>query len=261
MQLFTSMKVLKFWDRVLRPRDFDAPATVELDLTDRCNHHCPACTDTPIRTGGQLSLKDIEQLCQLNDLRSVVLKGGGEPTMHPELAKVIQLFAKANVKVGLETNGTLVRGLLATTIAQGCDWIRFSIDATTPKSYRRIHGVEGLNQVVDNVAELARLRKSLETRVTVGVGFIIFPFNLGDLRSSAELFERAGADYVSYRFATGLRYDRRTLNRVRAILIRCSLERARHSSGCRPDITSSSSGSPCLASVATTSATASVPLT
>src|SRR5664280_1499515 len=62
------------------------PVTVELDVVDFCNHHCGWCVDP--RHGNTIMpsrmAADICAELSLLGVSGLVLKGGGEPMMHPE---------------------------------------------------------------------------------------------------------------------------------------------------------------------------------
>ncbi len=69
------------------------PVSVNLDLTSACNFACPHCVDSGIiNTGQQLDLKtvcDTVDTLRSQGLLSVILIGGGEPTLHRDFEAVV----------------------------------------------------------------------------------------------------------------------------------------------------------------------------
>ena len=64
------------------------PISINLDLTSACNFACPHCVDsTIINTGESLKLEEIKlsiDILKARGLLSVILLGGGEPTLHKD---------------------------------------------------------------------------------------------------------------------------------------------------------------------------------
>jgi MoaA/NifB/PqqE/SkfB family radical SAM enzyme len=86
------------------------PISINLDLTSACNFSCPHCVDsTIINTRSHLSLEDIKKTIrrlQSNGLLSVILLGGGEPTLHPDVEEVVRYLKRKKLQVGIVTNGS-----------------------------------------------------------------------------------------------------------------------------------------------------------
>src|SRR3989338_2106152 len=87
---FSSDKILKHLDRVnawLRGEN-PPPITVELDMTNLCNHKCPECSGWYFQSRNHNSLPNdlaediIKQLAKAK-IRGLIFTGGGEPLCHP----------------------------------------------------------------------------------------------------------------------------------------------------------------------------------
>ena len=67
-----------------------APISLNLDLTSACNFSCPHCVDSKIiNTGAYLSTEDVKHsldTLKSRGLLSVILLGGGEPTLHKDFS-------------------------------------------------------------------------------------------------------------------------------------------------------------------------------
>ena len=86
------------------------PVSINLDLTSSCNFACPHCVDsTIINTGAALELNTVkETLDTLTErgLLSVILLGGGEPTLHKDFATIVRYIKSKGLQLGIVTNGS-----------------------------------------------------------------------------------------------------------------------------------------------------------
>jgi len=86
-------------------------------------------------------------------VKAVTFSGGGEPLLYPGINKIIKMLDQGGIKVGCLTNGALLRGPLAETIANHCTWIRISIDGWNGESYSKSRGVnqDEFEKVLSNI--------------------------------------------------------------------------------------------------------------
>ena len=77
-----------------------SPISINLDLTTSCNYACEHCVDMDIlNTGIKFELDNLKKsLLNLieNGLKSVIIIGGGEPTVSPYFFDIVNLL-KRNV--------------------------------------------------------------------------------------------------------------------------------------------------------------------
>jgi MoaA/NifB/PqqE/SkfB family radical SAM enzyme len=129
------------------------PISVEFDLTNECNLNCPYCTNEDYRVTCNQSLErsmaadTIKQLAGMG-AKSITFTGGGEPTMHPHLAEMLQLAKNSGLDVALITNG--LRHFSPECIMENCTWVRFSVDAFNKVSYISSKQVDGFTRVCRN---------------------------------------------------------------------------------------------------------------
>jgi pyruvate-formate lyase-activating enzyme len=112
-----------------------------LEITQQCNLSCRACYREKInhyRTLEQIQA-DLETLEAHQDVQTVSV-AGGEPTLHPDLMKIISMIHRRGHKVSLVTNGLLLTDDLLTNAKQaGLDIVMIHVDegqtrADLPKS-------------------------------------------------------------------------------------------------------------------------------
>lgn len=114
---------------------------LRLSITDRCNFRCVYCMEPDVRFADRHALLSVDELLQL--ARACVRLGvrrirltGGEPTLHPELTRLIRGVAEIDgvEDVSMTTNGSLVTpDTLAEWKDAGLGRLTFSLDAVTPE--------------------------------------------------------------------------------------------------------------------------------
>ena len=179
------------------------PVSVELSLTSQCHQNCVWCSDRALRDRSpdrlDLTLLDrlFEDLAKGGTL-GVTIEGGGEPTLSPFFPAAARAARSRGLAVGLITNGRgLFRPGLSLDDYRHFEWIRVSLDATGPETYRALKGTDGWTEVMDNLARLAALRPGL----TLGAGYVLT--NRNDqpeaLARLAETLRNLGLDYLHIR--------------------------------------------------------------
>ncbi len=177
------------------------PVTVELDLVGYCNHACGWCVD-PTHTSHTLSRtfisKLLEELKSLG-IRGIVFKGGGEGTLHPSYAEILEETKGLGFEVGIITNGSKLPELYGTITRSAC-YVRVSIDGPTPESHRDIHKSNDFDAIVTGVKKMISLRDSLKQRhPIIGISFAMDYSLIGLVEEAVKMGDAIGVDYVFFR--------------------------------------------------------------
>ncbi|MGW2617589.1 radical SAM protein [Streptomyces sp. NPDC001500] len=120
------------------------PLFAWLQLTNGCNLSCSYCytESSPQASGGQLSLEQARGI--LEDVRAAgghgVQLSGGEPTIWPWLADLLDHAEKLRLRVALITNGTHLKPALVAQLARIGASAQVSLDAVTPQGYAAARG-------------------------------------------------------------------------------------------------------------------------
>jgi MoaA/NifB/PqqE/SkfB family radical SAM enzyme len=135
---------------------------------------------------------------QAPDLKSVVLHGIGEPLLNKELPQIIRGLTNRGVHVLFNSNALLLTPELAEElVASGLDEFRASLDAATDSTYVGVRGSEKFSQVIDNLAELARIRRaSPGSKLKVSAWMVGTRENVQDLTDLILLASQIGIDEV-----------------------------------------------------------------
>ncbi len=79
-------------------------------MTSACNFACPHCVDSEIiNLGKSLDLDDVKKtlnVLQARGLLSVILIGGGEPTLHRNFEEIALFIKNKGLQLGIVTNGS-----------------------------------------------------------------------------------------------------------------------------------------------------------
>lgn len=189
-----------------------APISINLDLTTACNFQCPHCVDIDIiNTGKILEWGYVQSL--LKDwsgkgLRSVILIGGGEPTIYPHFGDTVKLLKELSLQVGLATNGTQMEKVAEVShLFESKDWVRLSLDAGTNETFEKVHRPRTKITLDEILAKTKEIKKK-NPKIQLGYSFLIIGEgkevkgvslvnNIGEISVAAKKAKENGFNYLS----------------------------------------------------------------
>ncbi|MEM9622362.1 MAG: radical SAM protein [Pseudomonadota bacterium] len=191
-----------------------APISINLDLTTACNYQCDHCVDldilnTGIRFEHDKLLSSLELMAQ-RGLRSVIVIGGGEPTLYPKFAETIRFMKSLGLQVAIVSNGT---GNLKIAEVADCmdsgDWVRLSLDSGTDPTFQAMHNPRKAFKLEDICAAVPAIRAA-NPDVTVGFSYIVtwrganindrdIVENLHEIAQAAKLARDSQFSYISFK--------------------------------------------------------------
>jgi pyruvate-formate lyase-activating enzyme len=191
------------------------PISINLDLTAACNYACTHCIDTDIlNTGHRFTFNDLLRslvVLRLAGLRSVILCGGGEPTLYPRFADVVVAIKTLGLQCGVVSNGSHNQRIATVAAHFTCpDWVRLSLDAATDKTFARMHHVRARGLTLTAICSGAVRLKAANPELQLGFSFIIaWPGatvsgtdvidNVDEIASAAQLARDHGFDYIAFK--------------------------------------------------------------
>lgn len=199
-------KLLNNLDRVLHWVETGEafPILVNMTLTNRCNHHCPLCTSREYLDDRTMPTEEakriIAEIARLG-AKAVGLGGGGDPTCHPDLAAIIAFIGSQGMEVALNTNGQLLDAEIIRAAVRHCTWIRVSLDADSPETFRKTHGLgpEAFAQVVQNIGALVQEKRRTQSEVALGTTYLVGPHTVAGAHDATALVRNLGVDYMRLR--------------------------------------------------------------
>jgi MoaA/NifB/PqqE/SkfB family radical SAM enzyme len=205
---FSSDKILKHLDRVNEwlKGENPSPITVELDMTNFCNHKCPECSGWYFQNRNHDFLtndlaEDIVRQLAKAKVRGLIFTGGGEPLCHPHTTKVIKLARSLGLDIGFITNGSLITETITEALLESCTWLRISLDAASPKTFEKVHGMDGdvFQKVTNNIRLLTDTKKRLNSSTTIGIGYLTCDYSKDEMYEATELCKKLEVDYLQFR--------------------------------------------------------------
>lgn len=118
------------------------PPRVEIEITNECNLGCVYCTRTiGNRALGAMSVELFARIAAEIGQQpnyETALCGLGEPSLHPDFEKILDVVRRARMKTRLYTNGLIFTRLDAAQIVKsGIDTLIVSVDGTDAASFGR----------------------------------------------------------------------------------------------------------------------------
>jgi radical SAM protein with 4Fe4S-binding SPASM domain len=164
------------------------PRELQVEVTGACNLRCAMCLvryREPLdRHEASLTFERFKSLIDaLPDLETVTLQGLGEPLMAPDLFAMIEYGAARGLRMGFNTNATLLtRATAERLVAAGLDWLHVSIDGATAATYESIRDGSRFAKVERNVRGLVEvMRARAAVRPRLSLVFVAMRRNLAEL--------------------------------------------------------------------------------
>ena len=176
------------------------PHTLELDLTNRCNHRCVFCNfKTHLKKSRAVLESNLitKRMAEAYDLgtRGICITGGGEPTLHREFVPLIQRFRAIGFDLGLITNGSLMAGKEPYLI-ENLQWIRISMGGGDRQSYRAAEGVDHFEKLIQNIYALSERKRFAHSRLNIGIRILVTQANLESLGNIAAILRDGAINYL-----------------------------------------------------------------
>lgn len=189
--------------------------TVEIHPTrGSCNYRCAMClwsdqqsltyTTKQLDRDGLMSAVDWYRVLaefRAQDVRRVVVSGGGEALINPELPGILNTAVDLGFEVHVYTTGYSVRlGSALFPALLRTHRIRFSIHSPEQATYDQVASTRpGQRALARVTANLQAIRTWRDRSPTIGIGFVIQPANYRQIEAMLAYAESNGADWLDLR--------------------------------------------------------------
>lgn len=196
-----------------RVPDF-APVSINLDLTTACNYACDHCVDLDILNTGirfdHDKLMSSLELMAGRGLRSVIVIGGGEPTLYPKFEEVIRFMKQLKLQVAIVSNGTGNSKIAQVAdCMDASDWVRLSLDSGSDETFQPMHKPRKGISLLDICAKVPDI-KAANPDLVMGFSYIVtwrgafindthIVENLHEIALAARLARDSRFDYISFK--------------------------------------------------------------
>ena len=188
-------------ERIILPEGVPSLNQYYVYLTSGCNLACRHCWLSPAfhpdgSTGGHLDFElfrlALDEGIPLG-LGSVKLTGG-EPLLHPDFTRIVDLLKEKELGLTIETNGTLMTpGLARFLKTSTLGHISVSIDGATPETHDAFRGVTG-----SYAKAVAGLQALVEVGFRPQVIMSLHSGNVEEIEPLVRLAEQWGAGSVKF---------------------------------------------------------------
>lgn len=223
--LFSPYKFINHWNKVgemVEKKEEIYPITVEISLTNYCNHNCEWCYSKDFKKRVPLSINRTDLFNVLKGLRNfgvkaVLFTGGGEPLQHEDFELILKHTKLLGYKIGVITNGEFLSKYVD-VIKETCDFVRVSIDASNARTHKRLHNTN-INTFRDILKGLKKLCEN-KGNLIVGTSFLLHSENYYELLELVDILSILKVDYlhVSPIYLKSLTFSQGILNRMKYIL-------------------------------------------
>lgn len=194
---------------------FIGPYLIVVDLLHRCNTDCIHCW---------IHYPNREEVGYLNDLKKkmdveifrniaekakeigtekISLLANGEPLMHPDIKKIINICRENNLEFETITNGIfMTESLSRLMVDSGASSITISLPAATAESFKQIcpkSPMEDFAKIKKNIKALIAYKNNLTKNVHVYITHVIHNLNCYDLFKFLEMDIELGVDTVLFK--------------------------------------------------------------
>jgi len=163
------------------------PREIQLEVTGACNLSCRMCLvryrPKLGRTEGRMDPARFRALLDgLPGLERVTLQGLGEPLLVPDLEEMVAAASARGVRVGFNTNATLLTAARMTALADaGLDWLHVSVDGARPDTYAWVRDGADLRRVGRNVRAAVGALRGRERRPRLSLVTVAMRRNVAEV--------------------------------------------------------------------------------
>jgi molybdenum cofactor biosynthesis enzyme MoaA len=155
----------KLKDYLIRNKGERKPIMADVFLTDVCNNRCKHCMYDHGSAARSMTLDEFKTYAtRLRELgvQGIFLTGGGEPTCNPDFDSICAWLEGEKIPYGISTNMNILKYVKP-------NFMKVTMDAGDPETYKELHGVDALNLVSNNLGKYVYWleKEHIETKVGV----------------------------------------------------------------------------------------------
>jgi len=186
-----------------------APVELALSITDRCTYECDMClthsTKVPANEFRHRPAPDMpwEMFCDVierfKNARILWIIGSGEPMLHADFFRMVEMGARLKMDVHATSNGTTVEENIDRILASGLASLNVSINGDTPDEFHRMSGMrrESYAATLKAVRRLTAAKRARGGGPKIGVSFILDRQNYLRAQAMVDLAASLGAELCS----------------------------------------------------------------
>lgn len=187
----------------LCPTDF-SNIDFHLELSNVCNHECLFCPHSKMKRkthhmDEKLAFRLIEEAGQLG-IKKMSFNMNNEPFVTKDLHKYIRKAKEEGIEYTyFNTNGALASpDKLMACFDAGLDSLKFSINAGSRETYKKLHGRDDFDKVIENLKFAYRYCKENHPTARVISSFIVTKYTKDEMNSHYENIKEYVDDFALF---------------------------------------------------------------
>ena len=157
------------------------PKVIQVETTNICNHGCVFCAYTKMERpkrhiNKEVFIRIVKECYELGS-REIGLFSGAEPMTCKWLDEYVKLCKDIGYKYAyISTNGSVGNtSRYLKVIDSGLDSIKFSVNGGNREIYKKVHGKDDFDKVIENIIAINKYRKKNNLNLWMGVSFVATP--------------------------------------------------------------------------------------
>ena len=115
-------------------------------------------------------------------VKGVIVTGGGEPTVYKYLAQGLQYIRSSGLDLGMNTNGSLLRGSVIDAILDADPkYLKAMINAGSNETQRLSTGIPNFEKIILNLQETLIRKREKRAKTDISVGYVVNIVNVHDI--------------------------------------------------------------------------------
>jgi MoaA/NifB/PqqE/SkfB family radical SAM enzyme len=172
----------------------------QIEPTSRCQLRCVMCPRTVFSKewdNGDMPLSLFDKVSShFHLVENIHLQGWGEPLLHPEINRMIQIAKTAGCNTSLTTNGVLLDERMSEEfIKLGLGTIAISITGATRETHEAIRCGSHFEQIIKSAKTLVSLKANMRSETPkIVFSYLMTKRNIEELSEAVVLAKDSGAD-------------------------------------------------------------------
>jgi GTP 3',8-cyclase len=176
------------------------PVTLEIDLTNNCNHRCSFCYYAEHigvnKDSLELSvIKNTILEAKALGTKGISFTGGGEPMIHKNYLEILEFSKENGIDVGTITNGSAITEQNVDILLKNLQFIRISMAGGDRESYKNVQGVDQFEHIIRNIQLLSDKKRELKSKTKIGLRTLVTPQNILTLENFAQIIKDLEIDH------------------------------------------------------------------
>lgn len=179
----------------------NTPLHLQIEPSTYCNLKCGFCVrEKNVFTPVHMPIERFREVFDQVKPMRVTFAGDGEPTLCPDLYKMLAYVRDNGARAIVTSNGTLGTEVAESLVDSGLWALRISIDAATAETYMKMRLADFHDTIIEGIKEIQRIKKERGLdRPDIGFEYVLGRDNLHEMQAVIHLAVDLGLCRVNFR--------------------------------------------------------------